>query len=89
MTDKEAVKVLESMNSDDWCGYSSALTTEAINVAIKALNWRDHQQHSHWKDDGTCSMCGQNPNCLNVTPMKSNFCPQCGRQMFDIVKIKY
>lgn len=86
MTDKEAIihlhKEVESIPPDCY-DEGTEKFAEAVEVATKALNWRDHQQHAHWKDDGTCSVCGHD------SPTKSNFCPQCGRQMFGIVEIEY
>lgn len=93
MTDKEAIihlhKEVESIPSDCY-DEGTEKFAEAVEVATKALNWRDHQQHGYWKDDGTCSVCGMSANYTkNGWVDKSNFCPQCGRQMYDIAVIEY
>lgn len=45
--------------------------------------------HPHWRDDGTCSACGIKGLFDKFGfAKKSNYCPNCGGKMYDIVIVE-
>lgn len=65
----------------------------ALTVAIRAINSSKHTTpHAEWKLTETgyvCSACGMAPlHYCNGAVAMANYCPNCGRQMYDVVTVE-